>query len=97
MELTTEDVAEALAVIDALHAAKAAAAPALALLFTHGAALEMSQAEIRSALALPVSVCKWLESPSTMCGDIDAELRQPPAPAPNGTELAELILRWCLT
>jgi hypothetical protein len=93
MELTTEDVAEALAVIDALHAAKAAAAPALALLFTHGAALEMSQAEIRSALALPVSVCKWLESPSTMCGD--SELRKPPAPAPDGNELADVILRWC--
>jgi hypothetical protein len=95
--MNSEDVAEAFEMIDALHAAKAAAAPALALLVAHGSAIGMTERDIRSTLALPVSVCKWLESPSVMCGDIDEELRQPPEPAPNGTELADVILRWCLT
>jgi len=93
--MTAEDVAEAFKMIDALHAAKTAAAPALALLVAHGAAIGMSEREIRTAVALPVSVCKWLESPSTTCDD--SELRQPPAPAPDGNELADAILRWCLT
>jgi len=85
--------------IDALHAAKTAAAPALALLVAHGSTVGVSEREIRTAVALPVSVCKWLESPSTTCGDIDLELRQQPAPAPapDGNELADAILRWCLT
>jgi len=61
----------------------------------HGAAIGMSEREICTALALPVSVCKCLESPPETCGD--SELRQSPAPAPDVNQLAEKILRWCLT
>ena len=96
--MTTEDVAEAFAAIDALHTAKAKAAPALALLLAHGDALEMKPTEIRRAIALPVTVCSWLESsPSAMCSTRRTELHQPALSAPDSDELADLILRWCLT
>ncbi len=96
--MTAEHVAEAFAMIDALHAAKLAAAPALALLVAHGAERGIDQAEIRRAVMLPAGVCKWLESPpSPMCDNIRDELQQPPLPAPDADELAALILRWCLT
>lgn len=96
--MTAENVAKAFAMIDALHAARLAAAPALALLVAHGAERGIDQAEIRRVLALPAGVCKWLESPSPpMCDTIRDELHQPALPAPDGNELAELILRWCLT
>jgi hypothetical protein len=62
--VTTEHIAEAFAMIDALHAARLAAAPALALLVAHGADLGMSEREVRRAVMLPAGVCKWLESPA---------------------------------
>ena len=95
--MTAEHVAEAFAMIDALHAARAAAAPALALLVAHGAERGIDEGEIRRALALPAGVCRWLEGPPPMCDTIRDELQQPPLPAPDADELAELILRWCLT
>ena len=95
--MTAEHVAEAFAMIDALHAAKLAAAPALALLVAHGAERGIDQAEIRRAVMLPAGVCKWLESPPLMCDTIRDELHQPALPAPDADELADLILRWCLT
>jgi hypothetical protein len=55
--MTAEDVAEAFAAIDALHTAKAKAAPPLALLLAHGDALDMKPIEIKRAIALPVAVC----------------------------------------
>ena len=96
--MTAEHVAEAFAVIDALHAARLAAASALALLVAHGAERGIGEAEIRRAVMLPAGVCKWLESPAPpMCDTIRDELQQPPLPAPDADELAALILRWCLT
>jgi hypothetical protein len=96
--MTADDLAEAFAMIDALHAARLAAAPALALLVAHGAERGIDQAEIRRAVMLPAGVCKWLESPAPpMCDTIRDELQQPPLPAPDADELAALILRWCLT
>ena len=95
--MTAEHIAEAFAMIDSLPAARAAAAPALALLVAHGAERGIEEGEIRRALALPAGVCRWLEGPPPMCDTIRDELQQPPLPAPDADELAELILRWCLT
>ena len=96
--MTAEHVAEAFAMIDALHAARLAAAPALALLVAHGAERGIDEAELRRAVMLPAGVCKWLESPAPpMCDTIRDELHQPALPAPDAYELAALILRWCLT
>ena len=95
--MTAEHIPEAFAMIDSLPAARAAAAPALALLVAHGAERGIDEGEIRRALALPAGVCRWLEGPPPMCDTIRDELQQPPLPAPDADELAELILRWCLT
>ena len=95
--MTADDLAKAFEMIDALHAARLAAAPALALLVAHGAERGIDEGEIRRALALPAGVCRWLEGPPPMCDTIRDELQQPPLPAPDADELAELILRWCLT
>ena len=95
--MTAEHVAEAFAMIDRLHAARLAAAPALALLVAHGAERGIDEGEIRRALALPAGVCRWLEGPPPMCDTIRDELHQQALPAPDADELAALILRWCLT
>jgi len=95
--MTAEHLAKAFEMIDRLHAARIAAAPALALLVAHGAERGIDQAEIRRAVMLPAGVCRWLEGPPLMCDTIREELEQPPLPAPDADELADLILRWCLT
>jgi hypothetical protein len=95
--MTTENVAEGFR-----HDRRTARRPTCCstgagLLVAHGAERGIDQAEIRRAVMLPAGVCRWLEGPPPMCDTIRDELQQPPLPAPDTDELAELILRWCLT